>query len=619
MGVTYYKLEQRYEGDKTKGCGLTTAEMDENIHFLRGYDIRDAWLTDDGILILERVNCDQIVVSGIPEFVKSIAEETMEEYDVPFSLSGTSYDSRTGTLTIMVNGEPYEISGFEDTDLEFKLYVGYGLDGNGTIANPVRVAHVNDTGFLAPVEKILDEGEELPTSNVSGSRRYITKEKKSPYGLLYTAEDALLIDEWLQENARGWRLPTLDEWNEMLNALECNDEDRNHGLTGETSNNGAVAALYLKAEEFDDDPELNEFNALPTQRIGSTLVTSFWTRTPGGEGSLYAKELQQEEDKVLNRRSGRDNLDLRAIRLIKDAGFNSYNDEEINGAVYKTTPMDAYKDGHVYATNIWLAENLRLEDVSGITGTEPYGYGFYFANEDEYNQQSTFHYFINEWDPYDRKWMKRELRENDILIINDFDGSGNPMEVIVKLDDEGNQVFEPHFKDIYETIAEVSARTDSAITAEEAAREAADEELSNTIDALSAGTESAITEEIAEREAADDALSDRIDTLSSAVTSEVTEIREAIDEVNSALTEYIDSAVTALNETIDALSAETQDAISDLQEQADELSNNGINYDEQIVEMSSGKMTITSKDGNSELVREFSLDMGEFSISGITI
>ena len=52
MGVTYYKLEQRYEGDRTKGCGLTSAEVDANFHFLRGYDIKDATLADDGTLTL---------------------------------------------------------------------------------------------------------------------------------------------------------------------------------------------------------------------------------------------------------------------------------------------------------------------------------------------------------------------------------------------------------------------------------------------------------------------------------------------------------------------------------------------------------------------------------------
>ncbi|MBP5725394.1 MAG: hypothetical protein J6X18_17680, partial [Bacteroidales bacterium] len=143
----------------TKGCGLTSAEVDANFHFLRGYDIKDAYLKN-GLLTLERVNCDKIVVDGLTEYIKQIAGDAAGE---SFDLSGTTFDPETGILTIVVNGVPYEVAGLI-SEGTFRIYVGYGLDGQGTIADTVRISHIMDTGFYAPVERVIDyeKGEKLP-------------------------------------------------------------------------------------------------------------------------------------------------------------------------------------------------------------------------------------------------------------------------------------------------------------------------------------------------------------------------------------------------------------------------------------------------------------------------
>ena len=551
MGVIYYKLQDRYEGDRTKGCGLTTAEMDENFHFLRGYDIKDAYF-EDGILTLERVNCDKIVVEGIPEYVRSVADEALESYEAPINFDW-SYDRENGTLTVIVNGETYTISGFlTEPDLEFKLYVGYGLDGKGTIANPVRLSHSNDTGFYAPVEKVLGIGEELPSTNISGRRRYVTTEMKSPYGLLYNSNSAVVIDEWLQENARGWRVPSMDDWSEMLNALECDDEFRNHQVTGETSENGDVAALYLKADEFDDDPELNDFKALPTKIDNvpeEVKETSYWSRTPTGDGGLYSKELIEGQDTVIHRNSGTYDNDWRAIRLVKDVEFNSFEDEEIGGSTYKTTTMRAYKDGEFYTAKIWLAENLRLTGIDGIETLEPP-----IVNEED-SIKPTTHYYINTWDPFERKWVKKELQENDIFIVNDFDGSGNSQEVIVKIDENGNQVLEPHLLEITDAISDLENKLEQ----EKSERETEDENLSNRIENLSASTESALTEEATERQEAIENLSAATEN---AINQEVTDRQEAISGLSAATQTAIEDLSASTESAIENLSAETESAIT---------------------------------------------------------
>ncbi len=563
MGVTYYKLEQRYEGDRTKGCGLTTAEMDENFHFLRGYDIKEAYF-EDGILTLERVNCDKIIVEGIPEYIRSIADEKMDGFEPEIDLTGSTYNEVTGVLTIMVNGEPYEISGFLTPDYDFKLYVGYGLDGRGTIANPLRVSHVNDTGFLAPVESIIPEGEPLPTTNVSGSRRYLTKEKKSPYGLLYSAEDALKINAWLQENARGWRLPDINDWNEMLNALECSDDDRNHdkGNPGDGEELGAAAARFLKAEEFGDEPELNNFNALPIfwgkdRDTGEDiLMAGFWSSTRNDvDRSLASKYLHQFEDKVPNVNGGYNHAFLASIRLVKDVEYNSYEDEEIGGITYKTVPMPAWSKeaGAVYATKLWLAENLRIDIVDGVNPVEPEGRGYYLESEEAYNKTTSDVYVVNMWDPFDKKWAKRELKENDVVIVNNYDESGNSEEVIVQVDENGNQVLIPHFQELRDAIEDVNNRLDEEI----ANRTAADEALGDRID-----------EEIANRTSADEALDNKIDELSAGTENRIDELSantfQTISELSAGTEERIDRLTQDTFNAISALSEETKDTIEEL-------------------------------------------------------
>ena len=105
-GVTYHKLKSQYAGDITKGCGLTGFEIDSNFHFLRGYDILDAyWDNKRNAIILQRLNGNEILINA-------------DELKPIIDLSGTSYNSETGVLTLEINGQPMEISGFSTCDCE---------------------------------------------------------------------------------------------------------------------------------------------------------------------------------------------------------------------------------------------------------------------------------------------------------------------------------------------------------------------------------------------------------------------------------------------------------------------------------------------------------------------
>lgn len=107
-GVTYYKLNCKksgYIGDKTKGCGLTGAEIDDNFHFLRGYDIYNAgWDQKQNAIILKRVNGDELKISA--EELKPMVEASGD------------YDAENGILTLTLNDVPIEVSGFSTCNCE---------------------------------------------------------------------------------------------------------------------------------------------------------------------------------------------------------------------------------------------------------------------------------------------------------------------------------------------------------------------------------------------------------------------------------------------------------------------------------------------------------------------
>ena len=396
-GVTYYKLEQRYEGDRTKGCGLTSAEVDANFHFLRGYDIKDATLSDDGILTLHRVNCDDIVIDNLPDVIQEITDNAIASSDKPFDFSGSTYDPNTGILTIKLNGAEFEVPGFEDTAFDFKLYVGYGLDGNGTKNHPIRLSLANQTGFFAPVECVFD-GEPYDGK----AKRYITKEQTSPYGLLYDFENAQKLDEYLSEHGNGWRIPTDEDWEDLFDAVQCDE-----------------VADMLKDKLFENGPD-TDFKALPTEYVDTKKYASFWSVGVDDcrdgypskgfiEGNPYVLENAASVDK------------LRSIRLVKDGDLPSTEVETICGNLYRTIKIGSL---------VWTIDNACFEN-SEINGEKPCGLGN-ILSDDEYENSVVEKYFINENDTIAGTVSKKELPANSVVMIHEYSGLTDEEWVVVE-------------------------------------------------------------------------------------------------------------------------------------------------------------------------------------------
>ncbi len=615
MGVTYYKLEQRYEGDRTKGCGLTSAEVDANFHFLRGYDIKDATF-EDGILTLERVNCDKIVVEGIPEYVKAIAQETMDSYDEPFDVSETEYDPKTGTLHLIVNGNDYPINGFEDTRFDFKLYVGYGLDGNGTIADPVRVSHVNDTGFFAPVERIIDfeQGEKLPDTAEGGDveKRYITREAKSPYGLVYDYDAILRIKDFLEADGQGWRIPTADDWAAMLNGQEdCDGEFVNHDNYSESSKNGKIAGWKLKDLSWDEETTgEGKFNVYPVQIERGKKVASFWTTTqyPNGDG-VCAKQFNEGEGTVMSTRGRLDTGAMRSLRLVRDAEWGSESDVAvIDGRPYETVVLPTFRRDRngepVLETAVWTKENVIFgTDIVGEDDSEePFGPGYVLEDESAYTDTIDWKYYLNYYDSFDNKWVKKPLRPNDIVMVHDL-GDSSDEEVIVKLDDEGNQILKKRSEELGEKLFDaVKDYVDSAITAEATEREDTDNEILSMItglteDVMNLSAETA--EAVADLQEQVDELGEDLSALEQKEANDIAALQEAISESTEGLNEKINNVESALTQEI--------------QDRQDNDVEWGTTQ-EVLLGLGTEGLTIKSHSGEKKIVRTFNLDMGEIKL-----
>ena len=112
-GITYYKLEDIYPGDKTKNCGLTGTEIDANFHFLRGKEIKDIYFNEEGNLEISLLDNSVFVLSDFKEYIENIVSGETEQS----TLSGSTYDNKTGVLTLVLNGVEYNIEGFLTEDI----------------------------------------------------------------------------------------------------------------------------------------------------------------------------------------------------------------------------------------------------------------------------------------------------------------------------------------------------------------------------------------------------------------------------------------------------------------------------------------------------------------------
>lgn len=446
-GVTYFKLVSDLEGDYTKNCGLLGEEIDRNFYFLRGYDIDNIYVDNDRNIIIKRVD--------------DIYNPMKINLDESFNLFDINLDKKTGSITFKYpNGEEKVIDGFVINNGDINFITDGSIEGKGTINNPLKLASVNKTGMYAPVNEYIDltSGQKLPTK-VENGYRIITKENLNIFGKLYSLSGMKDIEHRLETENYQWRIPTKDDWDELLNALEINEIYRNHNTEGEDVLLGEVAGIALKSSKIWKEHPTNE-TEVPVEGqnilglsifplgIGSKEivegfgeVSGMWTNSSAKTGDYYVKLFRYDTAKVEQNLSNNTKM---SIRLVKDFDGNNYNEiETILGQLYPTKLVHRICNDNEYV-KIWTTINVYdTLNIDGIISDE-------WNNINVNENINEKYFFINEWDGY--QWKKKLLNEGDsIIIINHENKPYNEWRVI------GNELIDA-FKIVYDKINEESNR-----------------------------------------------------------------------------------------------------------------------------------------------------------------
>ena len=235
-GLTFYKLVSPYPEDVTKNCGLSGQEVDANFINLKDEVIKNAYW-ENGVLVLQKYNNDILRVEGITEG----AAKNLE----------FKYDSKNGALTVINDGQETIITGFTTaTDFNATIYSDETMEGKGTISCPLSISPLQRTGQYSPAIKVIDttKNEKLPNpKTLAVGDRYVTVESISDFGYLYDFNSVSKISADLRDSASPWRVPTKEDWDNMLNAIEPRLEDRNHDKLTSNKQLGRFAGKFLKS------------------------------------------------------------------------------------------------------------------------------------------------------------------------------------------------------------------------------------------------------------------------------------------------------------------------------------------------------------------------------------
>ena len=415
-GVTYYKLCDLYPGDIRKGCSLVTDEIDQNFHVLRGYDI-ESFAVSEKKLILKRLNGDEMIV-----------DLTENPFVTPENFV-FKYNGEDGTITITYpDGETATISGFTTT-----IYTDSTIEGNGSQTNPLKLSRIEKTGIYAPANEYKEilSGNTLPTEGFNVGYRIVTKEIKNDFGNLYNQDGVNIISEYLEDSNNGWRIPTKEDWDRLLDSLEPSDYVE-LGFLPHSSTTidylGKDAAQHLKSPDFKHyDNPIQEDSTCGYDTLGMNIMpvgvalrdeygqihnegfletSVLWTAS-NFENGKYAKGFFFDTNKVLQSIG---NEQFASIRFVKDYDGNNYEGyEEIFGQTYKTILAEK-------TSQIWTSTNVYFTKAQ-IETLEKY-INFIDVIIDENNSnlinfKNTF--YINEFDG--NKWIKKELKEGDSIVI----------------------------------------------------------------------------------------------------------------------------------------------------------------------------------------------------------
>lgn len=404
-GVIYYKLDSNihgYKGDITKNCGLRGEEIDSNFNFLRGQDIETISFNEKGELVIKRYNGEILNVIPVNTF----------DYNYKFS-----FNQDLGILTIITPDEhEIKLEGFASNN----IYHDYNFEGDGSHDNPLTLSNIVRTGRYSPAIKLIDTintDEKLPIENINLHDRYVTKEEINTFGRLYPLKSVEEINNYLKSQGSEWHVPSKEEWDELLNAIDCH-LDKPHSSTETNKELGEFAGAALKDlkywKEYNgkvlSDDKYN-FSIYPLGYCGDRgkdyygsfgETACYWTSSvEDNDKEMFIKSFNYDKETVKqNTWSENYYLSLRLVKKLTDSNF--YDEEVINGYTCKCIHIPG-------TTTIWTKYNIDFSQFENFIPSEWEQY----KNSNEIKT----HYFINDWNG--NRWDKLEIKEGESIILHE--------------------------------------------------------------------------------------------------------------------------------------------------------------------------------------------------------
>ena len=439
-GLIYYKLDYTihgYNGDTTKNCGLKGEEIDGNFYFLRGHDIESISFVDNNLTI-KRYNGEEL---------NAIITNKNEEYDF-------IYDNELGVLTIITpSKEKIILNGFSSTN----IYHDNTLEGKGTQISPLKLANISKTGRYLPAIKLIDtinSNEKLPTENINLHDRYVTKEKINKFGRLYSLNGVNKINEYLKNTNSEWHVPSKEEWDEILNIIDCNNP--NHNKNDINIDLGEIAGAALKSIDYWKNIDGNvlssdiyDFSIYPVgyyNKInnynGLNEISTFWTLTKNENNDVFIKTFSFDKETVNQNVSNENSyFSLRLVKKNTGDNFNYY--ENINGYTCECISIPN-------TSTIWTKYNIDFSHEQ---------YDSFLPSEWSYydDDNEIIRYFINDWNG--NEWDKHELKEGEGIILYENENNiicefilinGNLLNISTYINDN----FEKEITELKETLSE---------------------------------------------------------------------------------------------------------------------------------------------------------------------
>lgn len=597
-GLTYFRLTSPYEGDITKNCALDGYEVDSNFFTLEGRDVKSVNVNGNE-LVITLLNGETIsTLNAFADFTKDISFD---------------FDTTNGVLYIKRNGVTQTITGFATTYNTGEAVATDGtVKGNGKPSNPIGISPMFKTGMYRPVTKVVDTTrcETLPSrERVMPGDRYLTLENVSEYGFLYNYEGVKQIACDLNACNSPWRIPTKDDWDDMLNAIEPCNENKDHASATCNRYFGKFAGKLLKSKDFwklesvcDTSTCINYDGETSTtcpvctcgksnpcsptycgehgtcqckpilhpnrgiDKYGFAITPAgytddggqfgyflerawFWTASNCQYSNAFTKRFEYDKSTVYQDViSTKYNLSL---RLIKDYDGDNYLEREnILGTPYSTVLMPSQKKGKA----IWTATNIALSNKCYNPVLPNNGMGITLTKK----------YFLNEWDG--KKWLKNELQEGEsVVIVNAPNGNSNIEYRLIK----GDLIAVPTaiYNDVINDVTKTLDNLQDQINQETTRAIAKDNELEQKLNDEAASTDADIQDLKNRFDSTDETIKNINDTLSDFGK----ETKKAFDQINEVLTTSINTINGAIAAEVenrtnedkklsDAITAETERA-----------------------------------------------------------